>query len=34
MEPDESGQALDELLEARLRGAYDPGLGPPDEYEV
>ena len=34
MEPDESGQALDELLEARLRGAYDPGLGPPDEYEA
>jgi hypothetical protein len=33
MEPDESGQALDELLEARLRGAYDPGLEPPDEYE-
>jgi len=34
MGPDESGQALDELLEARLRGAYDPGLRPPDEYEA
>ncbi len=37
MEPDESGQALgelllDELLEARLRGAYYPDLGPPDKY--
>jgi hypothetical protein len=34
MEPDKSGQALDELLEARLLGAYDPGLWPPDEYEA
>jgi hypothetical protein len=34
MEPDEGGQALDELLEARLRGAYDPDLGSPDEYEA
>lgn len=34
MGPDESGQTLDELLETRLRGAYDPGLGSPDEYEA
>jgi hypothetical protein len=34
MGPDDSGQALDELLEARLCGAYDPSLGPPDEYEA
>ena len=34
MEPDESGQALDKLLEARLRGASDADLGPPDKYEA
>ncbi len=33
MEPDNSGEELDALLEVRLKGAYDPAPRPSDVYE-